>query len=84
MECYPILVIVRIALMNIDTYDRDDKYEVPGLNITDRDDTQVILMIWVGDINDGMCTNLVFLFADFAGLCSLGCIFAGLFRSIQQ
>jgi len=52
--------------MNIDTYYRDDKYEVPGINITDRDDTDLILMIWVGDINDAMCTNLVFLFADFA------------------
>jgi len=67
---------VRIALVNIDTYDRDDKYEVPGLNITDRDDTQLILMIWVGDINDAMCTNLVSFFADFA-------VYDGLVASLQ-
>lgn len=62
--------------MNIDTYDRDDKYEVPGLNTTDRDDTQLILMIWVGDINDAMCTNLVSFFADFAA-------YDGLVASLQ-
>ena len=62
--------------MNIDTYDRDDKYEVPGLNTTDRDDTQLILMIWVGDINDAMCTNLVSFFADFA-------VYDGLVASLQ-
>jgi len=62
--------------VNIDTYDRDDKYEVPGLNITDRDDTQLILMIWVGDINDAMCTNLVSFFADFA-------VYDGLVASLQ-
>ena len=40
--------------MNIDTYDRTDKYEDQGRKIYDRTDTntQVIIMIWVGGIND--------------------------------